>query len=231
MGGGGLVSGDRTRLHDRFGLVLILLLTSFLLQGLSNETLAGVLSGLTNLAAVIVTFVAAGGLPSRVWRAVVATLVVAVLVTAPLASSSDAASAVGAAALVAVYVLMLAVVLQRVLSHQEVNIQTLLGAVCAYVLIGLAFAPVYILLDSVGGAPVFGQPVPRSVYGYFSFVTMTTVGYGDYTARTALGQRLAVLEAVVGQLYLATTIARLVSLYTRPGPRKEAGDPAEPPPP
>ena len=213
---GGLVSGDRTRLHDRFGLVLLLLLTSFLLQGLSNVTLGTILAGFTNLAAVVVTFVAAGGLPNRLWRAVVAVLVAAVFVTAPLASSSEPASAVSSAATFVLYMLMLTVVLQRVLSHRTVTGQTLLGAVCAYALVGLAFAAVFVFLDSIGGPPVFGQPVARSVYSYFSFVTMTTVGYGDYTARTALAQRFAVVEAVLGQMYLATAVARLVALYSRP---------------
>jgi hypothetical protein len=54
------------------------------------------------------------------------------------------------------------------------------------------------------------------VYSYFSFTSLTTVGFGDYTAKTDLGRRVVVIEAVIGQVFIATTLARLVSLYKPP---------------
>ena len=104
-------------------------------------------------------------------------------------------------------------VLERVLRHRAVSIQTLYGAVCAYFLIGLIFSSVYAVLDAFGRDPVFGEAVSNSVYSYFSFTTLTTVGFGDYTAQTSLARRLVVIEAVMGQVFIATTLARLVSLY------------------
>ena len=72
-------------------------------------------------------------------------------------------------------------------------------------------------LNDLGNTPVFGGPVDRSVFSYFSFTTLTTVGFGDYTAVTDLGRRIAMIEAVIGQVFIATTLARLVSLYKSGG--------------
>jgi hypothetical protein len=104
-------------------------------------------------------------------------------------------------------------VLARVMEHESVGLETLAGALCGYLLIGFFFAALYAAADAFGGAHAFGRPVPRTDFSYFSFVTLTTLGYGDITPTTDFVQRLAVLEAMIGQIYLATTIARLVSLF------------------
>jgi voltage-gated potassium channel len=92
------------------------------------------------------------------------------------------------------------------------------GAICVYVLIGLAWASVYQTLDGVIPGS-FRFPVdtawmtPGPVrYRYFSFVTLATLGYGDVTPVTALAGTLASMEAIVGQLYIGITVARLVAL-------------------
>ena len=92
------------------------------------------------------------------------------------------------------------------------------GAVCVYVLIGLAWAKVYETLDDVApGAFRFPADTdwvtPSPVrYRYFSFVTLASLGYGDVTPVTTLAGTLAWMEAITGQLYLAITVARLVAL-------------------
>jgi hypothetical protein len=91
--------------------------------------------------------------------------------------------------------------------------QTLYGAMCAYFLIGLIFGSLYGAMNDFSTDSIFGVPVEWSVYSYFSFTTLTTVGYGDYTLQTDLARRIAMIEAVGGQLFIATTLARLVSLY------------------
>jgi len=106
------------------------------------------------------------------------------------------------------------VVIARALWRRKViDIQTVLGAVCIYVLLGMMFAFVYAAIDGFGSAPFFVQTqhatIPELLY--FSFVTQTTVGYGDFTAAGDLGRALSVVEALVGQLYLVTIIAVLVS--------------------
>ena len=94
----------------------------------------------------------------------------------------------------------------------------IVGAICVYLLIGLAWAKVYETLDDVApGSFRFpsdtGWATPSPLrYSYFSFVPLATLGYGDVAPVTVLAGTLAWLEAITGQLYLAITVARLVSL-------------------
>jgi len=91
-------------------------------------------------------------------------------------------------------------------------VKTVAGALCVYLLIGLLFAYVFAIIDILGG-PFFTQTShPSGVdFVYFSFVTLTTVGYGDLTARGNLGHMLSVGEALFGQLYLVAVVALLIA--------------------
>ena len=99
----------------------------------------------------------------------------------------------------------------------EANVQTVTGAICIYVLIGLLFVFLYGVLAVLGSGNFFAQGTDgtRSLRLYFSFVTLATLGYGDYTAAGELGRTLAIVEALFGQLYLVTVIAVLVSRMRR----------------
>jgi hypothetical protein len=102
-------------------------------------------------------------------------------------------------------------------AHRSVG-DRIVGAICVYVLIGLAFASVYETLDGVAPGSfrfpadtVLMAPGPHR-YRYFSFVTLATLGYGDITPATVLAGTMASIEALVGQLYIGITVARLVAL-------------------
>jgi len=106
------------------------------------------------------------------------------------------------------------VVIARALwRRQLIDVRTVLGAVCIYVLLGMMFAFVYAAINGIGNDPFFVQTAHATTpdFLYFSFITQTTVGYGDFTAAGDLGRALAVVEALTGQLYLVTIIAVLVS--------------------
>jgi hypothetical protein len=106
------------------------------------------------------------------------------------------------------------VVIARALwRRQIVDVRTVLGAVCIYVLLGMMFAFVYAAIDGLDRGAFFVQTAHATTpdFLYFSFITQTTVGYGDFTAAGDLGRALAVVEALTGQLYLVTIIAVLVS--------------------
>jgi hypothetical protein len=108
-----------------------------------------------------------------------------------------------------------------------------LGAVCIYVLLGMLYAFLYAAIDSVTGDPFFVQTSHATIqdFLYFSYITQTTVGYGDFTARGDLGRALAVLEAMGGQLYLVTIIAVLVSRLSSIGiPARRGVEPMPAPP-
>ncbi len=107
------------------------------------------------------------------------------------------------------------VILNRILRHETIGTETILGAVCVYVLLGIAFAGIYTACDNLDHGTFFTQPGVQSniEFLYFSFITMTTVGYGDLTTATDGGRVLVTLEALLGQVFLVTLVARLVSMY------------------
>jgi hypothetical protein len=109
-----------------------------------------------------------------------------------------------------------------VVDQGQANVKAVTGAVCVYVLIGLLFVFVYGLLAVLGSGNFFAQGTDgsRSLRLYFSFVTLATLGYGDYTPAHEVGRTLAIVEALFGQLYLVTVVAVLVS-------RMRGGAPAQ----
>ena len=109
----------------------------------------------------------------------------------------------------------------------EVRLEAVSGVLSLYVLLGLLFAFLFGAVDRLGGAPFFadGQPATAAHCLYFSFTTLTTVGYGDFVARTDLGHTLCVFEMLIGQIYLVTVVSLIVSNLRRP---REASDRPEP---
>jgi voltage-gated potassium channel Kch len=102
-----------------------------------------------------------------------------------------------------------------------VNVHRIQGAVAAYLLLGLSWALAYELVALRVGQAFSGAGLgaaERTSFIYFSFVTLTTVGYGDITPVHPVARSLAVAEALTGQLYPAILLARLVSLATGSGP-------------
>ena len=94
----------------------------------------------------------------------------------------------------------------------------ILGAVALYILIGVVWAEAYQLVNShtllaYSGIPHESKPYDRATWLYFSFVTLSTVGYGDIAPVVPIARSLAILEALIGQLYPAIVLARLVSLH------------------
>jgi hypothetical protein len=132
----------------------------------------------------------------------------------------SSAQATAAAGLVSVAAMGL-VVLAQTFRAGPVNVHRIQGAVAAYLLLGLAWALAYelVALLATGAFSGSGLGVPeRPSFVYFSFVTLTTVGYGDVTPVHPVARSLAVAEALTGQLYPAILLARLVSLTTGSGP-------------
>ncbi|HXX89740.1 MAG TPA: ion channel [Acidimicrobiales bacterium] len=106
-------------------------------------------------------------------------------------------------------------VLSRILRHREVTVETLLGAVSVYVLLGLVFGYADSAVQLIGGNSFFAQSGKHGTpdFVYFSFITMTTVGYGDLTPANGFPRTMAVTEALVGQVFLVILVARLVAMY------------------
>jgi voltage-gated potassium channel Kch len=161
----------------------------------------------------------------RVVHAVIVVVSVGVVagITALFARETESFFAVSGV----VGILFIAVVpftIARGISRQpEVTLQSIFGAASIYLLIGMFFAFLYDTVSLLGPDRFFAQRVSADPddFLYFSFVTLTTVGYGDVTAATDVGRTLAIFEALLGQLYLVTVVALIVGSLA--GKRRGAG--------
>lgn len=119
-------------------------------------------------------------------------------------------------------------IIRHIVFRRVIDLQTLFGALAAYLLFGMAFAFCYRFVGEVQGGPFFGDAGDGTVSDdlFFSFVTLTTTGYGNLVPAGNPGQTLAVLEALLGQLFLVTAVAKVVNVWQprRPGLKTQSDD-------
>jgi hypothetical protein len=116
-------------------------------------------------------------------------------------------------------VLALVVAVRHAFGRGEVDSERIFAALDAYLLAGSLFGVAYWTLHRLNPESFAGVPVPSlgiSTCMYFSFTTISTLGYGDIVPVSAAARGLAIVEAISGQMYLAVLVARLVSLYSHP---------------
>jgi hypothetical protein len=118
-------------------------------------------------------------------------------------------------------------IVRHLILRQAIDTESLLGAIAAYLLIGMFFAFAYKAIGEIGSVPFYGHVHGRPDSGslsqdlFFSFVTMTTVGYGNLVPAANPGQTLAVVEAIGGQLFLVVAVGKVISGLT---PRRRGSD-------
>ena len=114
-------------------------------------------------------------------------------------------------------------IMKRVLLEARVTLETLRGAICAYLLIAFAFACIYTFIEVVFpgsfsyGAHSLDLAGNYNFFSwilYFSFVTLLTIGYGDLTPLNSFSQSFSILEGIVGQFYVAMLVSRLIAVYS-----------------
>lgn len=224
------VPGRRER-GGRYGLLLLFLIGTYLFSAFSGAHLTTEIQiGL--FAVVLLLAMRSSPLPGR-WPVVLSAVTVIGSAVAFAAAIAGTPAGEGAAELWKALVLLMTavVVVRRVLAKPTVTIQSIYGALSAYLIIGLMFAACYAAIQRLDTKEDFfagQQPANTQTLQYFSFTTLTTLGYGDFTAARSGGRSLAVMEAVTGQVFLATLVARLVSAYQRPGPRRRPQDDDDP---
>ena len=221
----GGVEGSR----QRFGMLLLALSASFVFEGVAEpgdvqRAVQTVLVGGTLMLALY-----AAEVPKRrlvVAAAVISVIVVGVVITSLAGSGKTVAGIAAIANGLLVLVAPPAVViglLRNLRTTGTVTVTVVAGVLCLYLLVGLFFAFTYTAIQNLGGAPFFanGAAATSARSLYFSFVTMTTVGYGDFTARTNLGHTMSVTEALLGQIYLVTVVAAIVGRMVPRGARAQ----------
>jgi hypothetical protein len=210
---------DIVRVLDSYASLLVLLLANFLLLELVDDPRWGAIGSTLLSAAALVVAISDPDAGHRIHRSHWI-LVGACVALAPLALILNSSPIVGLTYLLPIALLVTAtlpITLSRVLRHRRITYETVLGALCAYVLIGLLFAFLYLAVSDLRDGPFFVQPGPhgQGEYLYFSFVALTTLGFGDLSPSVGLPQALTVLEALLGNIFLVTLVARLVTLWVR----------------
>ena len=205
------------RFANSYGLVLVLLIASYFVLAVAGDHHYGRMLSLIVLAATTWLALRASQVQRRVLRYAVAFIPVATLAAIALSvfGSENLARAVTAALTGLLVIVAPAAIVKRLATHPIISINTFYGAICVYLLIAMFFASMFTLTGVLSGDSFFAQIQPPHKastidFLYFSFTTITTVGYGDLTAQGDVGRMLAVLEAVLGQLYLITVVALVV---------------------
>jgi hypothetical protein len=207
------------RARDAFGLVLALVLLTYVLSSLlGNRGWPAVLITLSTSATSVVALVSAHSRPRTVRLAI--WVAAATVLFAVVAALTDAYVwlNLGAAVQIALLAVAMGTVLRRVVSTAEVGSRTILGALSVYTVLGLLFTYLYGTIERIQSTPFFeGHPNPDgSDFIFFSYTTLTTTGYGNLVPTGQPGEMVAGLEMMIGQIFLVTLVAGLVSLW-RPG--------------
>jgi hypothetical protein len=212
--------------RERYGLLLGAIIIAFAIQGIAEpgkaeQILVAVLLGATLLLALRT----ADTKPRVMWPAalIVAALILTSVIETANGNVAGGATRVANALLVGLAPPAIVVgVIRSLRARQAVTLEAVFGVLCVYILLGMFFASVYGTIDRFGGAPFFagGQSATVARCIYFSFTNLTTLGYGDFTARTNLGHTLSVSEALVGQIYLVTIVSLIVANLGRSRPAK-----------
>jgi hypothetical protein len=205
------------RVANAFGLVLLLVIATYVLLSVTAyKGWTGVLIAVVAGAGGIVALVSSEARPDVMGTATAAAVVAVALVA--VAAFTGGSTLLGIAALLVVTVLVVATgaMLGAVLREREVGFRTILGAVSVYVNLGLLFSFLYAAIDRLQAGAFFGKQAEVGDFVFFSVTTLTTTGYGNLVPAAQPGKLLSGLEMLIGQLFVVTFIAGLVSLW-RPG--------------
>jgi Ion channel len=207
------------RINDAFGLVLFLVLLTYVLASLlSNRGWPAVVLIVATSATSVISLTSSQARESLV-RTAVSLSALAIALAAISAVSGDR-TWLNVASVIQIGLLTVATgaVLHRVVTSAEVGFRTILGAISVYTVLGLLFSFAYGTIARIQETPFFqGVPHPHgSDFLFFSYTTLTTTGYGDLVPAGQPGQMVSGLEMMLGQIFLVTLVAGLVSLW-RPG--------------
>lgn len=215
----GVNPGNRTRRPSCFlWLLLALALQLLSYPHFKDNDLGAFLGGLMSL-----TLLVAGVYAVRTHKV---TLIGAGFLALAAASSSVIALVTGTrghpvveGAFTLFYAFLTIAVFVEVMRNRAVRRDSLYGSICVYILIGVTFGNLYDFVETLSPGSFLAAGVDGSLGWrqliFFSFMTLTGIGYGDITPATTRTQSLAIIEGVTGVLYVAVLIAGIVGMYSR----------------
>ena len=218
---GGVARRDRLRMtaENRYGVVFLLILVTY---GVSASSNGAVGSTFVVVLQLVTVWIALTVSESHRLRKVAGFVIVLVAAAAGLGAFFGVVSEGSNAITGAVYLLNAVLylfapilILAHLFRRGTVDLQSFLGAIDAYLLIGMMFAFSYRALGEFQAASFFGANGDGTISEdlFFSFITLTTTGYGNLVPASNPGQSFAVTEAITGQLFLVTAVAKIVTAW------------------
>ena len=198
--------------EERYDVILALCVAMVTLSAAGIDALTAA-SGIVGLALITGTLIESSALTvsrAKAW-ALLAGLACATAIELAVTGPDDAR--VGPAIVTAIGIVAVITISRQVLSRPLPDTTSIAASACAYLLIGYSFASLYMLIDRIAADAFLssGEALTPESAVYFSFVTLTTLGFGDLTPAASSGRTLVTLEAMSGQFYIAIAVARLVA--------------------
>jgi hypothetical protein len=205
---------DRLRTPDGYAVVLVMILASTIVVATVPEGVGSRITALLVFGTTFLFTLYTSAASPRLFGLTLALIGAAIILVGVARASGvkQFGPGAGAASAGLLVVITATVIGRRLTRHVVVDLQTIAGALCVYLLVGVFFSDLYRFIE-VFSHPFFAQnpnPAPTD-FLYYSYATLTTVGYGDLSAKMQVGRMLSVSEALVGQLYLVSVVAVLVS--------------------
>ena len=201
--------------EERYDVILALCVAMVGLSATGVDALTAA-SGIVGLGLITGTLIESSALAvdrAKAW-ALLAGLGGATAIELVVAGPDDAR--IGPAVVMAIGVVAVVTISRQVLSRPLPDTTSIAASACAYLLIGYSFASLYLLIDRIADSAFLssGEVLTPESAVYFSFVALTTLGFGDLTPAASSGRTLVTLEAMAGQFYIAIAVARLVAGMT-----------------
>ena len=205
---------SRVTRADSYALLLVLIMVDYFAVSLIGQGTLGPLIQVVLTGAVLLVALHMSRVRERGMVVAASLTFVAVMITAGTIISGSGLGFVVVVICLLLFLTPFAIGRRILFEQARVDIETISGAVDIYLLIGLFFASFYSVIQHFTPTPFFTQVAHATgnQLNYFSFVTLSTLGYGDLSPATNLGRSLVVFEAVLGQLFVVTVIARVISM-------------------
>jgi hypothetical protein len=221
----------RFRALDSYGLLLLMIMVSLVVGSIGSTLHEDVLAVLRILvlAGTFLFALHTSDAKRFMYYASFGLIVIAISASVIVSAGSQTGDAVNSIAAFLFVLGVLFTILRRFAVHPVITGQSVLAAICVYLLMGLGYSAVYGFIGAVDPAGLFGPQVGAGnnvIRMYYSFITLTTVGYGDFVPYADTTRMIAVTEALIGQVYLVTIVALLVSQIGHQRPRRDGADPA-----
>jgi hypothetical protein len=222
---------SEARLEDRYVLAGLLIVACILTFAFAGDGKLGRMLAVALMSLTLIVILRASQVRPQTVR-LAGIVCIALFFVVALAQTSDGSWAIAAPSILGAVLALCGpiAIVRRLVQQPTINFTTVAGALCVYLLAGLFFALLYGSMGMVRHEDFFAQQQHGNAvdFVYFSFVTLTTTGYGDLTAKYDAGRMAAILEALFGQLYLVSIVALLVANMGRARRPRQAGAGAPP---